>query len=56
MKYQVEELTDAKIIAKSFRKGFYFINPNFAYNGNRIAITTAIELKEKSKEIGGSDE
>lgn len=52
----LRELTDAKIIAKSFRKGFYFINPNFAFNGNRIAFTTAIELKEKSKEIGGSDE
>jgi len=39
----LNELEKAKIIAKSMRKGFYFINPNFVFNGNRIAFTTAIE-------------
>ncbi len=29
--------------AKTMRKGFYFINPNFVFNGDRIAFTTLIE-------------
>lgn len=42
----LNELENAKIIAKAMRKGFYFINPNFVFNGNRIAFTTAIEKAE----------
>lgn len=37
------ELTKAQIIAKTLRKGIYFINPNFVFNGDRIAFTTLIE-------------
>ncbi len=39
------ELEKAKIIAKHVRQGFYFINPNFVFNGDRIAFTTVIERK-----------
>lgn len=31
------------------RKGFYFINPNFVFNGDRIAFTTLIERKQQDK-------
>jgi hypothetical protein len=44
------ELERAKIIAKTQRKGRYFINPNFVFNGDRIAFTTIIE-KNKTKNI-----
>lgn len=39
------ELEGAKIVAKTMRKGFYYINPNFVFNGDRIAFTTLIERK-----------
>lgn len=46
------ELENAKIIAKSIRQGFYFINPNFVFNGDRIAFTTLIEkTSEEQKEL-----
>lgn len=45
------ELTKAKIIAKTIRQGCYWINPNFVFNGDRIAFTTVIQReKEISKE------
>lgn len=37
------ELEEAKIIAKSVRRGDYFINPNFVFNGDRIAFSTVLE-------------
>ncbi|MGL5952140.1 MAG: replication/maintenance protein RepL [Providencia rustigianii] len=37
------ELTKAQIIAKTIRQGCYWINPNFVFNGDRIAFTTLIE-------------
>jgi len=37
------ELETAQIIAKHLRPGFFFLNPNFAFNGDRIAFTTLIE-------------
>lgn len=40
------QLEEAKIIAKNIRQGFYFINPNFVFNGDRIAFTTMIEKKK----------
>jgi hypothetical protein len=42
------ELTKAQIIAKTVRKGRYWINPNFVFNGDRIAFTTVIERKRTS--------
>lgn len=42
------ELEKAKIIAKHVRQGWYFINPNFVFNGDRIAFTTIIERKSRT--------
>lgn len=44
------ELEKAQIIAKHIRQGWYFINPNFIFNGDRIAFTTVIERKKKTKQ------
>lgn len=44
------ELEKAQIIAKSIRQGWYYINPNFAFNGDRIAFTTVIERKPEGSE------
>lgn len=41
------ELCKAQIIAKSLKLGRYFINPNFVFNGDRIAFTTLIERKKR---------
>lgn len=41
------ELETAQIIAKHVRAGWYFVNPNFAFNGDRIAFTTMIERAAK---------
>lgn len=46
----INELERAKIIAKTKRMGFYFINPNFVFNGNRVIFSTAIE-KNDAKSI-----
>lgn len=40
------ELEKAQIVAKTIRQGRYFINPNFVFNGDRIAFTTVIERKK----------
>lgn len=37
------ELEQAQIIAKTMKMGRYFINPNFIFNGDRIAFTTVLE-------------
>lgn len=44
------ELEKAKIIAKSIRQGNYFLNPNFVFNGDRVAFTTMIETKSEETE------
>jgi hypothetical protein len=44
------ELEKAQIIAKNVRQGFYYINPNFCFNGDRIAFTTVIEKAEVIEE------
>ncbi len=44
----ITELENAKILAKTMRKGRYWINPNFCFNGDRIAFTTVIERREKT--------
>ena len=45
----LSELTEAKIIAPTLKRGRYFINPHFCFNGDRIAFTTDIKLKRKEK-------
>lgn len=44
------ELEAAQIVAKHVRQGWYFINPNFVFNGDRIAFTTLIERKPSGEE------
>jgi hypothetical protein len=44
------ELVKAQIIAKSMRQGRYFINPNFIFNGDRIAFTTVIERQKREEQ------
>lgn len=44
----ISELEKSQIVAKTLRKGRYFINPNFVFNGDRIAFTTLIERKEST--------
>lgn len=39
----LNELERAQIIAKTIRQGIYYFNPNFVFNGDRIAFTTMIE-------------
>lgn len=46
----MNELEKAQIIAKTMRKGRYFINPNFVFNGDRIAFTTVIERKKRTEQ------
>ncbi|NJU25328.1 hypothetical protein HCX20_23365, partial [Escherichia coli] len=45
------ELEKAKIIAKHVRQGWYFINPNFVFNGDRIAFSTVVERKKQSEAV-----
>ncbi|WP_011068858.1 MULTISPECIES: replication/maintenance protein RepL [Bartonella] len=45
----INELEKAQIIAKTLRQGRYFINPNFVFNGDRIAFTTVIQRKKHEK-------
>ena len=47
----INELERAQIVAKTLRKGRYFINPNFVFNGDRIAFTTVIERDKCSERI-----
>ena len=49
----LSDLVKAQILARHVRKGSFFINPNFIFNGNRIAFTTIIE-REKA-ENGSND-
>ena len=44
------ELEQAQIIAKNIRKGWYFINPNFVFSGDRIVFTQVIERKKTPTE------
>lgn len=45
------ELEAAQIIAKHVRQGWYFINPNFVFNGDRVAFTTLIERREEPEAL-----
>lgn len=45
----LSELTKSQIIAMTERKGEYFINPNFVFNGDRVAFTTVLEVEKAKK-------
>lgn len=49
------ELVKAQIIAKTMRQGWYFINPNFMFNGDRIAFTTVIERAKRNRDPNTTD-
>lgn len=42
----LSELVSNKIIARYKKQGWFYINPNFIFNGDRIAFTTVIERKK----------
>lgn len=47
------ELESSQIIAKNIRAGWYYINPNFCFNGDRLVFTTLIEKESKEEvEVG----
>jgi hypothetical protein len=60
----LKEIEAAKIIAKSKQRGFYYINPAIAWNGDRYSFTQAWELEKSDNakdvtppyKIGGADE
>lgn len=43
----ITELVKTQIIARHKKMGFYFINPSFCFNGDRIVFMNAIERKKK---------
>jgi hypothetical protein len=51
LKRGINELEKAQIVAKTQRQGRYFINPNFVFNGDRIAFTTLIERSNAPEEL-----
>lgn len=42
------ELVKSKIIAAHKRKGFYFINPSFCFNGDRLVFSNIVERKRNT--------
>lgn len=46
----LNELENNQIIAKHLRKGRYFINPHFVFNGDRIAFTTVL-MRERNEKL-----
>lgn len=42
----LSQLEQAKIIAKAQKVGFYYINPNFIFNGDRIRFVSEIRRKK----------
>jgi len=43
----IDELIRSQIIARQKKVGFYYINPSFCFNGDRIVFMNAIERKRK---------
>ena len=50
LKRGLRELNDAQIIARTVKQGRFYINPNFIFNGDRIAFTTLIERSDTHNE------
>lgn len=47
----IENLEECKILAKNVRPGHYFINPNFVFNGDRVAFTKVYEREKREEEL-----
>lgn len=43
----LKQLQEAKILAKNIRAGYYYINPSFIFNGDRIIFSEVVERIEK---------
>lgn len=52
----INELIDNQIVARTKEQGYYFINPNFIFNGDRFAFTTAFKKKKESTKIDCNQE
>ena len=50
MRMGLVQLEDAKIIAKAIRRGHYYINPNFIFNGDRVTFAQQIRMKSADGE------
>ena len=46
----LRELVDSKILAKCMRRGDYFINPKFVFNGDRVVFSTVLERRKTANE------
>ncbi len=46
----VKELVEAHFIAESMLSGYFFVNPAFIFNGNRLLIAHAYTLKPEKPE------
>jgi hypothetical protein len=46
----IKELTKAQILARNVKTGFYYLNPSFCFNGDRIVFMNAIERKKQNSE------
>lgn len=51
----ISELVDAQIIARHMDRGVYFINPNFIFNGDRVAFTKIIAKNQSSDQESEDD-
>lgn len=46
----LDELVDAQIIARFTKQGFYYINPSFCFNGDRVVFMNAIQRKRSNED------
>ena len=46
----LKELIKGQILARDMKGGYYWLNPNFCFNGDRIAFTQIIERKKTEQE------
>lgn len=45
----ITELLKARFLAQTYMAGYYFINPCFIYNGNRLLIAKAYTIKDENE-------
>lgn len=45
----INELIKANFIAQTYSPGYYFVNPAFIFNGNRLIIARAYTMKDKNE-------
>lgn len=45
----LKNILESQILAKSTKTNVYYINPNLIFNGDRIAFTQAVKLRQKDQ-------